>query len=83
MSDLKTQKCDGENCGKLRANDSNHWLVGWIKNGVISLALMENPEAFSWLAVSGTKHFCGEQCASRWFLAEMGKLKGAHTVIPN
>lgn len=78
MAELRTQKCDGENCDKLRANDSNHWLVGWVRHGIISLSLMENSD----MPDVVHKHFCGEQCASRWFLSEMGKLKG-ETVIPN
>ncbi len=73
MSDITTQKCDGDNCKKLRVNDANHWLVGWVKAGVIHLSLMDNGERAQY--VTEEKHFCGEQCAMRWFVMEVSKLR--------
>ena len=77
MSEIRTQKCDGEGCKKLRVDDTNNWLVAWLKNGILHLSLMGNKHCPPF---GDEKHFCGEQCATRWFLIEMGKLRGHNTV---
>lgn len=73
--EIRTQKCDGENCGKLRIHDSNHWLIGWSDNGRIEVCPMTDTILRE--VDDKGKHFCGERCLTKWFLTELGKLKGA------
>lgn len=75
MADVTTKKCDGKGCGKLRVNDSNHWLQGIPVSYGIFVGVLDGrvPEEYAHNAV---RHFCGQQCASSWFLDELGKLKG-------
>ena len=75
MATVTTMRCDGGNCGKLLLNDTNNWLVGWKRENVLSIGLMS--EFNSEFLPGGTElHFCGEHCATRWFLVELGKLRG-------
>ena len=85
MSDIKTQKCDGDGCNKLRMNDANHWLMGWpvLGEGLrgVSMVFMtdearENVEHQLPESLQGkVKHFCGEQCAQRWFILELQRMR--------
>lgn len=75
MADVTTKKCDGTGCGKLRVNDTNHWLQGAARGLGIFIGVLDGrvPEEFDG---SSMKHFCGQRCASSWFMDEVGKLKG-------
>lgn len=71
--DVNTIKCD--ECGKLRLNDSNHWMEGVIDKGVVFTALVGglkdvvgSPLGFP------RKHFCGQECAMKWLGAKIGEL---------
>jgi len=56
-------KCDASNCGMLRANDTNHWLLAGV---------MVNPDGSKYLVITpwndasadqpGVKHACGIDC---------------------
>jgi hypothetical protein len=71
MSDFITKKCDG--CGKLRASDTNHWLVGRVSGESITVVPLDQtlPEIYR----TKDQHFCGQNCATQWFATEVGKLK--------
>lgn len=75
MSHVETTKCDGIGCGKLRVNDSNHWLQGGARNFGLWVGVLGGwiPDEFEGHEF---KHFCGQRCASAWFMDELGKLKG-------
>ena len=76
MSEVVTQKCDGDGCSKFRVNDANHWMIGWVKNRIVHITLMNGPKIGDDVPfVESPKHFCGQQCATRWILMEMDKLK--------
>lgn len=72
MSKVTTVRCDGDGCKKMRINDTNHWLIGVTKRGILQLTMMGDAVGNE----ENEKHFCGEHCASRWFLIEIGKLRG-------
>lgn len=72
MANIMTQICDGEGCRTLRVNDTNHWFVSWTKNGVASIGLMDKVDT---LGLEGVKHFCGQQCATRYMVTEISKLR--------
>ncbi len=75
-------RCD--NCGKLKNQDANHWLVGVV-------AAHRTPEGTtqwscavrSWddrLAKRKvTVHLCGDQCALLWQAKQMSKARGLRT----
>jgi len=72
---LTTRKCDGDGCGQLRINDSNHWLVGWFSDShgpCIGVAAMTD-DVLREVGSKG-KVFCGENCCTRWFVQELSKL---------
>ncbi len=67
-------KCDASNCGMLRANDTNHWLVIW-NDGIFRRdendRYPDPPEPLICISPwndrqaeeEGTKHACGIDCA--------------------
>ena len=68
--EVKTLKCDGDGCGKLRVNDSNHWLYGIATREAITLAT--SPDKLHDL---GLHHFCGQACAQKWMMTELQKIQ--------
>lgn len=73
MSIVTTTKCDGEKCGKLRMNDTNHWLQG-VSLGHIVIVGIEVPRDMVSVTDDHIKHFCGEQCANKWVSIQIGSL---------
>jgi hypothetical protein len=67
--DISTLKCD--ECGKLRINDSNHWLEGTADGRMIKVAAVGYMEAAE---EERKKHFCGQACAMKWLGAKIGEL---------
>jgi hypothetical protein len=59
-------KCDASNCGILRANDTNHWLVIFATKELIRcigpLAICIEPWSEERAEIEGTKHACGIDC---------------------
>ena len=72
MSNVTTLQCDGDNCGKLRVSDTNHWLYGVLLGKKIMMGFLTHRDTG---ATKEEKHFCGEQCATRWFITELSKLR--------
>lgn len=76
VSSVSTLKCD--ECGKLRVNDSNHWLEGTISTLVsdftpcliITLAGKQSGHRIP----ANLAHFCGQACALKWLAAKIGEL---------
>ena len=81
MSLITTMKCDGEKCGKLRVNDSNHWLEGWADEGIVIVGLQVGDKTWTDLqdAVKNhqvqIKHFCGQECANKRVSQQIGNLR--------
>jgi hypothetical protein len=63
--EVSTLKCD--ECGKLRLNDSNHWLEGEFGQ-YIALA------SFGKLGGGKKVHLCGQECAMKWVGIKIGEL---------
>lgn len=65
--EISTLKCD--ECGKLRLNDSNHWLEGVAAPGYATVARLGE------LQTRSTKvHLCGQECAMKWVGVKIGEL---------
>lgn len=68
MSEVKTLRCD--ECGKLRVNDSNHWLEGTTTAMSLVVAatgkLLPNDPRLV--------HFCGQACALKWVGIKLSEL---------
>ena len=62
---VETLKCD--ECGKLRVNDSNHWMCGWFGAGFVAVGDLSagNPAKV---------HLCGQECAMKWVGVKIGEL---------
>ena len=68
--------CDGENCEHVRAQDSNHWLVGeCINSSFIIIANTRHTLAKNGVLPEGIKDFCGEQCAIKWVSKMLTEIK--------
>jgi hypothetical protein len=76
MSDVTTQKCDNESCGKLKMNDANHWLQAMALSDVGIFVGPLHGAIPDGLRKVSVKHFCGEECVLRWFAMELSRLKG-------
>lgn len=65
--EVKTLRCD--ECGVLRANDSNHWFEG--ESGLDYVAV--HPVG---TVVEKVKrvHLCGQACAMKWVAVKIGEL---------
>jgi hypothetical protein len=71
VANLMIKKCDG--CGRLRVNDTNHWLVGWCSDShgrVLGVAPMDEQVLQEVGEKPSAKVFCGENCATKWFATE-------------
>ena len=70
MSTVETLRCD--ECGKLRVNDSNHWLCGAFdaKSFVVISPLGMLPVE----AEDEIVHLCGQECAMKWVAVKIGEL---------
>ena len=62
-------KCDASNCGILRANDTNHWLVIYrddafdrTSSPAIAKRICIEPWSDRLAEIEGTKHACGVDC---------------------
>lgn len=79
MSLITTMKCDGEKCGKLRVNDTNHWLKGMLFRDFVLVANasvdISEYDFEHQIDHDDPKHFCGEQCANKWVSQQIGNLK--------
>lgn len=73
VSFIMSAKCS--ECGRLRTNDTNHWLVGWFSDShgpCIGVAPLDEQV---WREVGyKAKVFCGENCTTRWFIGELSRL---------
>jgi hypothetical protein len=75
--------CDGENCKHVRANDTNHWLVGiCIMDQILLTISRDNLRPFDTNGhpipieqLSEVKDFCGEQCAIKWVSRMLTEIK--------
>ena len=79
MSLITTMKCDGEKCGELRVNDSNHWLQGVAFNDAVLISLstvkLEARYYDHPVQPENVHHFCGQECAMKWASQEIAKLR--------
>lgn len=64
---VETLKCD--ECGKLRLNDSNHWLEGVAEAAWIAVARFGQLDS-----QSKKSHLCGQECAMKWAGRKIGEL---------
>jgi hypothetical protein len=72
MSNVNTISCD--ECGKLRVNDSNHWLEGVTSDRIILIALVGQLPEQPHEDPRHRKHFCGQEHAMKWVALQMGNL---------
>ena len=67
---VETLKCDV--CGKLRVNDSNHWLEGSMLPAAGQQVIRLAPVGL--LKADQTVHLCGQECAMKWLGNKIGEL---------
>jgi len=73
MADVTTKKCDG--CGRLRVNDSNHWLQATIGRLGIFVGPLDGQIGLMHSLAKDVKHFCGRQCVTSWFVSALEKVE--------
>jgi hypothetical protein len=66
VSEVQTLKCD--ECGKLRVNDSNHWLEARAYGAVVAVGTVGSLEK------DKVVHLCGQECAMKWVGVKIGEL---------
>jgi hypothetical protein len=69
MKTVVNVSCDGVDCKHVRANDTNHWLIGYNDTKAI-IVTTNRPTLVALLNMShipeGVKDFCGQECAGKW-----------------